>query len=225
MDSFQNIQPVQVESGQVTVDGLVQVSDIVTPIQIGDMHGNLAHISHEGLVTSDELHHSAYLGTVYQIGYRWDTLAALATAGILIHTPQSLDLDVWIETNATGLCTIDFREQPTVTALGTPVLAAGGVFANQSRDIGDDAFFDGFGAYIDPTVNAGSGKFLVRGVMGGAGAGKKVPPMPGDQGGIPWILRPGIPYYLEIVNTDDTNAIYVAVQIVVASHAAHTGTD
>ncbi len=220
----QEIQPVQ-NVEPVEIAGPVEVTSIGSPVRIGDVHGNVAHISHEGLVTSDEVHHSAYLGEVYQIGYRWNALAALATAGLLIHTAQSLDLDAWVESNASGLCTIDFREQPVVTALGQPILAAGGVFCNQSRDMGSDDFFDGFGAYIDPTVTASSGKFLARDVMGGAGAGKKVPPMPGDQGGIPWILRRGIPYYLEIVNTDDTNAIYVAVQVTIASHIKHTGPD
>ncbi len=213
MDTFQRIQPVR------NVDSI----EIGSPVSIGDAEGKVVHISHEGLVTSDTLHHSAYLGTVYQIGYRWDALAALATAGVLIHTPQSFDLDAWIETEASGLCTIDFREQPVVTALGQPILAAGGVFCNQSRDIGSDAFFDGLGAYIDPTVTAASGKFLDRDIMGGAGAGKKVPPTPGGGGGIPWILRRGIPYYLEIINTNDQNATYVAMRIVIATHERHTG--
>jgi len=194
------------------VEEPVQISDIVAPIQIAGTCGRAAELIHRGLTVADYVHRLSHDGEVWRLGYRWDALASAATAGLLLVTPQSRELDLSYEIEATGLCTIDLFEQPTVTALGTPLWQQG-VFRNKNREIGlgleaAHTYPDGVGAYIDPTV-AGLGRSLVQAFTGGT-AWKAT--TPGEDIGTPWITRNGTPYYLRIYNTTQ-NAIYVTIRL------------
>lgn len=211
MDTLPNIQPVRVE-GSAQVEGSVQVSDIVAPVGLATGCGRTVETVHRGLSVSDYVHRMTHDGQVWRLAYRWDALDAGATAGMLLQTPQEREFDLTWDAEATGLCTIDLFEQPTVTALGIP-LWQNGVFRNKNRQIGmgpesAHEYPPGMGAYIDPTI-AGWGRYLVQQIMGGA-AWKAT--TPGESAGIPWILLEGMSYYLRITNTTEA-AIYVAVRL------------
>ncbi len=194
-----------VEGGNINVTG--------GQIQIIDEDGHIAHVSHDGLTVTDFIHHMTRHALVYRISHRWDALEAGNTAGVLIHTPQAYPLDFTFSVQATGLVTVDFREQPKVTDSGTPIDA----FRNKNRQDGSDDKAAGLAFYYDPTVTAGSGRFLVRDVFGGAAQGQRT--LPGDRAGTDWVLRRGLPYYIEIVNTT-AGTIYVAIRM--AFFSEHT---